>query len=121
MIYSVAPYNVAIMGNNTYFQGGQLELSCSSEGGPELEYTWTFSGVMIDNANTSMLTIANLATSNGGNYTCNVSNNAGYDSKTVTVYSKSFVCTVYSSYSSKFHSIKFLLKGLIFRKLIFVK
>ena len=91
-VYSVAPYNVTIMGDNTYSQGEQLQLSCSSEGGPELEYTWLFSGDMIDNANTSMITITNLTTSNGGDYTCNVSNDAGFDSDTVTVYSKFFVC-----------------------------
>ena len=90
--YSVAPYNVTITGDNTYSQGEQLELSCSSEGGPELEYTWTFSGVMIDNANTSMLTIANITTYNGGEYTCSVRNDAGSDNDSVTVYSKFFVC-----------------------------
>ena len=83
---------MATTGNNTYSQGEQLELNCSSEGGPELEYTWTFSGGEIDIANTSMLTIANLATSNGGDYTCSVSNDAGSDSDTITVYSKFFVC-----------------------------
>ena len=91
MIYIVVPYNVAIMGDNTYSQGEQLELNCSSEGGPELEYTWTFSGVMIDNVNTSMLTIANVTTSNGGEYTCSVSNDAGSNMGTVTVFGKFFV------------------------------
>ena len=86
---------MTIAGDNTYSQGEQLELSCSSEGGPELEYTWTFSGGMIDNANTNMLTIANVTTSNGGEYTCSVSNDAGYGMDTVIVYSKFFVCTDY--------------------------
>ena len=85
------------MGNNTYSQGEQLELNCSSEGGPELEYTWIFSGGEIDNANTSMLTIANLATSNGGEYICIVYNDAGFDVDIITVYSKFFVCT-YETY-----------------------
>ena len=79
------------MGDNTYSQGEQLQLSCSSEGGPELQYTWSLSGNIIDNAYTSMITIANLTTFNGGDYTCNISNDAGFDSKTVTVYSKFFV------------------------------
>ena len=79
------------MGDNTYSQGEQLELNCSSEGGPELEYTWTFSGSMIDNANASMLIITNLTTSNGGEYTCSVSNDAGSDSDTITVYSEFFI------------------------------
>ena len=92
LFYSVAPYNVAIMGDNTYSQGEQLELNCSSEGGPELEYTWTFSGSVIDNS--SMLTIANVTTSNGGEYTCSVINDAGPNMETITVYSKFFVNTL---------------------------
>ena len=73
------------MGDNLYSQGDQLQLNCSSEGGPQLEYTWTFSGSIITNANSNILTIDNI-TSKGGNYTCNVTNNAGSDNNTITVY-----------------------------------
>ena len=76
------------MGDKTYSEGEQLELSCSSEGGPELEYTWLYLGSIIDDANTSMLIIVNLTTSNGGDYTCVISNNAGSDSATVIIYSE---------------------------------
>ena len=85
------------MGDSTYSQGEQLQLSCLSEGGPELEYTWSFSDDIIDNAYTSMITIANLTTHNGGDYTCNVSNDAGFDSETITVYSKFFACKFFLS------------------------
>ena len=81
---------MTVLGDNTYSQGDQLELNCSSEGGPELEYTWLYLGSIIDNANTSILTIANLTTSNGGEYTCNITNGAGSDSGTVTVYGEFF-------------------------------
>ena len=86
----VAPYNVVVMGNNLYSQGDQLQLNCSSEGGPQLEYTWTFSGSIITDANSNILTIDNITTSNGGNYTCNVTNNAGSDASTITAYGKQF-------------------------------
>ena len=86
--FSVAPYNVMIMGVNLYNQGEQLQLNCLSEGGPELEYTWLFSGSMIPNANNNILVINNLITTDGGDYTCNVINAAGNSSSTVTVYSK---------------------------------
>ena len=76
------------MGNDTYTQGGQLQLTCVSEGGPELEYTWLMSGSMIDNVNNNTYIIINVTTSHGGDYTCNVTNNAGHDSKTITIYSK---------------------------------
>ena len=96
--FSVAPYNVTIMGDNLYNQGEQLQLNCSSEGGPVLEYTWFLLGEMIpnantsiltiNNANTSILTITNVNTTHAGDYSCNVTNNAGSDSNTITVYSK---------------------------------
>ena len=85
---TVAPYNVVVMGDNLYNQGEQLQLNCLSEGGPVLEYTWLFSGDIIPNANTSTFTIDNVNTIYAGDYTCNVTNNAGYQSNTVTVYSK---------------------------------
>ena len=79
------------MVDNLYNQGEQLQLNCSSEGGPVLEYTWIFSGDTIPNANTSTLTINNVNTTHAGDYTCNVTNNAGSDSNNITVYSKSFL------------------------------
>ena len=86
---------MTITGETLYNRGEELQLNCSSEGGPELEYTWLFSGDMIPNANTDILVIDNVNTSHAGDYTCNVTNNAGTDSDTVTVYSKSvYVCTL---------------------------
>ena len=86
--FSVAPYDVVVMGDNTYSQGQLLQLTCSSEGGPLLEYTWLFSDDVIPNQNTSTLTIDNVTTTDGGNYTCNVTNDAGVDYDTITVYSE---------------------------------
>ena len=80
---------MTIAGDNLYNQGEQLQLNCLSEGGPVLEYTWLFSGNMILNANTSTLTINNVNTTYAGDYTCNVTNNAGYQNNIITVYSKS--------------------------------
>ena len=84
--HTVAPYDVMIMGENMYNQGDSLMLNCSSEGGPELEYTWLFAGSMI--ANTNTLIIDNVNTTHGGDYTCNVTNNAGYQNNSITVYSE---------------------------------
>ena len=69
-----------------YPQGEQLVLNCQSDGGPQLEYAWIFEGSEI--ASTSTLTIDNVTASNGGDYTCNVSNDAGYENDTITIYSK---------------------------------
>ena len=69
-----------------YPQGDQLTLRCLSEGGPQLEYSWIFSGREI--ATTPNLTINNVNPFNGGDYTCNVTNDAGSESDTIIVYSK---------------------------------
>ena len=65
-------------------------LNCTSEGGPELEYQWEFQGNVI--SNDSILMINNVNTSNGGDYTCNVTNDAGSNDTMVTVYSKLLLC-----------------------------
>ena len=91
LCFSVAPYDVVVMGDNTYTQGQQLQLTCSSEGGPQLEYTWIFSDDVIPNQNTNTLTIDNVNTTNGGDYTCNVTNDAGVAYNTITVYSELLV------------------------------
>ena len=90
----VPPYSVVVMGDNLYSQGDRLQLNCSSEGVPELKYTWTFSGSTIINASSNILTIDNITTSNGGNYTCNVTNNVGSDATTITIHSKSLAVIV---------------------------
>ena len=79
-----------VIGNNlySYNRGEQLQLNCSSEGGPVLEYTWLLSDIIIPNANTSTLTIDNINTSHAGDYTCKVTNSVGTDSDSITVYSK---------------------------------
>ena len=83
----VAPYDVNATGNNVYPQGDQLMLRCLSEGGPQLEYSWIFLGIQI--ASTPILTVDNVNVSNGGEYTCNVTNEAGSESDIITVYSES--------------------------------
>ena len=88
-LYTVVPYSVNITGNNTYPHGSQLQLHCLSEGGPQLEYNWsrttnTFSSDTITNTNN--LTISNVTTLDGGNYTCTVTNDAGSSNNRVTVY-----------------------------------
>jgi len=79
------------MGDNTYNNGSQLELTCSSEGGPGLTYSWNrmmndFDNETATGTDTNNLTIANVATVDGGNYTCTVTNNAGSNSSSITVY-----------------------------------
>ena len=82
---------MVITGDNLYNHGEELQLNCSSQGGPVLEYTWLLSGHIIDNATASTVVIDDVSTTDGGDYTCNVTNNAGYQSNNITVYSKSLL------------------------------
>jgi len=83
-----APNKVVIVGDTLYKHGDQLKLNCSSEGGPNLEYRWSLSGneELLDNTVTDSNTL--ITNAEQGDYTCTVSNNAGFSSATVTVYSK---------------------------------
>ena len=86
-VYSiVAPCNVKIIGIRNYPYGSAIELTCTSEGGPQLNYSWIFSDSIIEKD--AMLNITGAAISAGGVYTCNVTNDAGYNSSTTTVYSE---------------------------------
>ena len=80
--------NITIKGGYLHSKGDQLQLNCSSDGGPLLEYTWLHLGNIIPNANSNVLIIDNVNTTHGGEYICNVTNNAGYERDSVTVYSK---------------------------------
>ena len=87
----VAPYNVEITGMRRYPYGSDIELLCTSEGGPQLEYSWIFLDSAVDND--AILSISNAVASHGGEYTCNVTNDAGSDSNMTTLYSKLILCT----------------------------
>ena len=92
------------MGHNTYDNGDQLQLNCSSEGGPDLVYSWSrnndFSNETVTNTNT--LTISDLATADGGDYACTVTNDAGSNNTTVTVYGESSRHSVFLGKCPKF-------------------
>ena len=87
----MAPFNVIIHGSTRYVYGDTLELNCTSEGSPELQYSWsrkTSGGNMFPartTINNNTIIINNLAISDGGSYTCTVSNEAGNFSVTTTV------------------------------------
>jgi len=87
LYYTVGPYDVKITGNNTITYGSQLQLHCSSDGGPQLEYSWNRMGILY--TSTDNLSISNVTTLDGGNYTCTVTNDAGSSSNTITVYGES--------------------------------
>jgi len=66
--------------------GGNVTFSCSAQGGPDNEYQWQHNGGDFIGETNTILTISNIDAVNGGNYTCVVSNAAGNDSATATLY-----------------------------------
>ena len=69
-----------------YVDGDDVSLSCSAEGGPSNEFQWTLNDVNLTNETGSSLELTNItADSNGGVYTCIVSNEAGIDEDSFTV------------------------------------
>ena len=91
----IAPWNIVIYGSTSYRQGSMLELICSSMGDLPLQYTWTRVTNGVNNAfpasiitTNNILRISSVSVSDGGNYTCTVTNDVGSSSSTIPVYSK---------------------------------
>ena len=86
-------------------QGGTFSLECRAEGGPNNQHVWYHKGVLLvdtsvltitsssnDTHSVSILSVSNVdAATHKGDYTCNVTNIAGSESKTSTVVGKSVV------------------------------
>ena len=65
-------------------RGQNVTLSCSSLGGPNNIFQWQKDEEVV--ANDTILTLVDIDASSGGDYTCTVSNLAGNDSATTTLY-----------------------------------
>ena len=76
-----------------------LTFTCRAQGGPNNIFEWTFNGSVLTDANItstnlqSTLTISNVSASNGGEYTCTVSNLAGNASNSSTLYVSPYIVT----------------------------
>ena len=76
-------------------QGEELNLTCTTDGGPDNAFVWTIDGQMIEESevitiistsNSSVLSINRVdASSHKGTYTCNVSNAYGTGQDTLTL------------------------------------
>ena len=88
-------------------QGGTFSLECRAEGGPNNQHIWYHKGVLLsetsvlnitsssnDTHSLSILSVSNVNVgTHKGDYTCNVTNMAGSESKTSIVVGKSSVHT----------------------------
>lgn len=69
-----------------YDDGNNATLQCSSEGGPNNTYQWQVNGSNITGATLPVLMLADVRVSDGGEYTCVVSNAAGSDEASTSLY-----------------------------------
>ena len=80
-----------IDGFTHYFTGDTLELNCSANGSPELQYSWsrnTSYGSMFPTDTTSdsnYIIISNVTVDDEGVYTCTVSNEGGISSYDILI------------------------------------
>ena len=72
--------------NNTYYEGDNATLVCTSSGGPNNTYQWLENGENLHGQNSDTLTLQNVTASTGGVYTCMVSNIAGSNSASTFVF-----------------------------------
>ena len=81
----VSPLNmVSIQGNN-------ITLICTAFGGPDNFFQWEMNGNII--GNDSIREVMDIDASSGGSYTCTVSNAAGSDSASTTLYVAPYIVT----------------------------
>ena len=85
-VVSNVDFNVASLNNN-------VSLMCSSDGGPNNTYQWMKDGIVLDNETDATLTLVVINASTGCNYVCTVSNPAGNDSGSVTLYVAPYIVT----------------------------
>ena len=68
-------------------------LECTSSGGPNNTYAWVKDEIVLDNEASDSLTLIIDSASSGGNYTCTISNVAGSDSASTTLYVAPYIVT----------------------------
>lgn len=69
-----------------YNVGDDVTLMCSGDGGPGNVYQWQVNSSDIDGATLPTLTLTNIQSSAGGEYTCIVTNEAGSDDASTFLY-----------------------------------
>ena len=72
--------------NNTYSEGANATLVCTSSGGPNNTYQWLENGENLHGQNSDTLNLPNVTASTGGLYTCKVSNIAGSNNASTFIF-----------------------------------
>ena len=77
---SVSPLNMA------FERGQDVTFNCTAQGGPGNTYQWQRNGTNLDNETMQTLAITQITVNDGDEYTCIVSNVAGNDSASTSLF-----------------------------------
>ena len=86
--------------NQTYSEGDTAVIQCTSRGGPNNTYQWQFNTTNLDNETYQNLTLFGVTATNGGLYTCVVSNLAGFDMASTFVFISPYIVTEHGGVST---------------------
>ena len=96
ILCSEAPHNVVVTSSvdlNVASLNDNVSLMCNNSGGPSNAYEWMKDGMIIDGEVDNTLALNKVTASSGGSYTCTVSNAAGNDSASITLYVAPYIVT----------------------------
>ena len=91
---NVTPFNIVNDGDN-------VTLTCSARGGPDNVFQWQKNGADLPGENRTTVQLTDIDATDGGEYTCVVSNAAGSDSINTTVYIRPYFTTQPMSISTE--------------------
>ena len=79
--------SVSVSPLNMVFERGQdVTFNCTAQGGPGNTYQWQRNGTNLDNETTQTLAFSEISANDGDEYTCIVSNVAGNDSASTSLF-----------------------------------
>ena len=84
LLIDVTPSNILSRGEN-------VTLTCSARGGPDNMFQWKKNGTDLPGENQTTLQLTDIDATDGGEYTCVVSNAAGNDSTNVMLYIQPYI------------------------------
>ena len=82
---------MTITGLTVVSRGSNVSLFCSSSGGPGNMYQWFKGNTSLVNEDNTMLQLLEVNSTDGGDYTCQVTNVAGMSSSTVDLYIEPYI------------------------------
>ena len=82
---------IGVTPSNILSRGDNVTLTCSARGGPDNVFQWQKNGADLPGEDQTTLQLTDIDATDGGEYTCVVSNAAGNDSTSVTLYIRPYI------------------------------